>query len=175
MKMFDVTKVERALERIRNAHTTFSNGLYVGHSGGKDSCVVHFLARHMIGESVEAIHTPKVTGFNAVHPFTKDFLYHVSNKNIIHFVPFEQMNAFVDKYQFKCQIDGTRADEFTRTDRSATVIQNGVEVSRDSMTEFTEDGLFGLTMIYPIYDWTTDETWQFIRENEIQVSREYSL
>jgi 3'-phosphoadenosine 5'-phosphosulfate sulfotransferase (PAPS reductase)/FAD synthetase len=149
--------------------------VYVATSGGKDSVVVHHLARKVFGEHVPVIHTPKVTGFNKVHPATVAFLYEQSAKYGLNIVPFDRMQEFLDDHRLTQQIDGTRRSEFDRTDRSADVMIGGKLISRADMPVHTVGGLFGNESIFPIVDWSDDDVWTYIREAGIEVTEEYRI
>lgn len=150
-------------------------GVYVATSGGKDSVVVHHLARKVFGDQVTLIHTPKVTGFNKVHPATVAFLYEQSAKYGLNIVPFEQMQKYLDDHKLYQQVDGTRRSEFDRTDRSADVVVNGELISRADMPVHTVGGLFGNESIFPIVDWSDDDVWQYIGQEGIEVTEEYRI
>jgi 3'-phosphoadenosine 5'-phosphosulfate sulfotransferase (PAPS reductase)/FAD synthetase len=139
------------------------------HSGGKDSCVILDLVDKAVPyDLIPVIHNPK----DSTDPLTVKFLYELSKRRELRFVPFEKMNIFLPNW-FEIQVDGSRKGEAGRTERSNLVIFNGKEVSRDSMGEFTKNGKFGIATVFPIYDWTDGEVWQYIKEKGVQISDEY--
>ena len=152
-----------------------SVGVFVASSGGKDSVVVHHLARKVFGDKVPVIHTPKVTGFNKVHPATITFLYEESAKYGLNIVPFAQMQEFLDTRALYIQIDGSRRSEFDRSDRSADVMINGVLINRADMPVHTTGGVFGNESIFPIVDWSDDDVWEYINEERIAHTEEYRI
>lgn len=171
------SKIEMAKERLRSCADVFgcdASNIYVAHSGGKDSVVVHHLAVKVFGERITTIHTPKVSGFNKVHPDTIDFLYQVAATNNLFMIRDADMRQFLDDYVLLVQVDGTRRDEADRTDRSSNVVVDGKDVSRTEMTWFTVDGLFGQGCVFPIYDWSDDDVWEYIRKFKIAYSQEYN-
>lgn len=147
--------------------------VFVAHSGGKDSVVVHKLARMVFGYDVKVVHTPKIEGFNKVHPDTIDFLYEQAANYGMAYVPGNKMHGYLLSNNLMIQIDGTRADEADRTDRSSDVVVDGKNVSRTEMNWFTRDGLFGQACVFPIYDWSDDDVWNFIEEYQVPFSKEY--
>lgn len=147
--------------------------IYVAHSGGKDSVVVHKLARMVYGQDVSVIHTPKITGFNKVHPDTIDFLYEQAANYGMAYVPGNKMQEYLLYNDLRIQVDGTRADEADRVDRSADVVIDGKTVPRTEMNWFTRDGLFGQACVFPIYNWSDEDVWKFIDEYQIPFSKEY--
>lgn len=171
-----VAKAEDRLINIVEMQFPFhASVIYVAHSGGKDSVVVHHLAKNVFGDRVKVVHTPKITGFNAVHPDTIDFIYNLAAENGMEMVTGTNFREWLQQSGYRIQVDGTRRDEADRTDRSSNVIVDGKDVSRTEMTWFTENGLFGQTCVFPIYDWSDEDVWTYIRENQLAVSQEYHL
>lgn len=168
--------IERqALDRIKWYHDESKGKPYVATSGGKDSVVVHHLARKVFGDDVPVIHTPKVDGFNKVHPATVAFLYEQSALYGLAIVPFNQMQKYLDDRGLKQQIDGTRRAEFDRGDRSSDVVINGKTISRADMPVHTVGGLFGNESIFPIVDWSDYDVWAYIESEGIKVTEEYRI
>lgn len=164
------TLVHAAWARLANspfeaAHT------FVGHSGGKDSVVVRYLADTTPTE-YPTVHTPKFIGSaNAVHVHTRDFLYTL-NRDIL-YLP---TPAQYERFGLKTQIDGTRIAESARDDgRSTTFVSCGNDVPRTELTAYVPTGLFGLQYIYPIYDWSDLQVWSLILSKDLPFSREYLL
>ena len=151
-----------ALNRLE---THIKAGFCIGHSGGKDSSVVHHLANVVGKFNLPVIHTSKTTGFNAIHPKTLEFLY--SRPFVIELYP-----EGTD-YPYIGQVDGTRADEAERLNKSTELIVNGVSINRKYMSAYNPHGLFSKEFVYPIYDWTDDMVWLYHAENNIPHSAEY--
>lgn len=140
-------------------------GLYRGHSGGKDSVVIHHLCDLAYARSIPTIHTPKP---GVTHPKTVEFLY--SRPFPIQYVPKECHKDL----GYNTQVDGSRRDEYNRTNgRSTHIVVQGKEVSREFMTMFVENGLFGLNFVYPICFWTNEDVWAYIYHNQLEISDEY--
>lgn len=164
--------VEEAKKRIKHAPFDF-DGMYVGHSGGKDSVLVRWLVDQALGDkgkSMLTVHTPKPAGVrNAVHQATKEFLYSL-NRPVL-YLP---VDADHKQFGLKTQIDGTRMAEAARRDgRDVGVVVRGKERSRADMPLYLEDGLFNLQFIYPIFDWTDLQVWSAIFLYQIPFSDEY--
>jgi 3'-phosphoadenosine 5'-phosphosulfate sulfotransferase (PAPS reductase)/FAD synthetase len=161
-------KVDEALIRIVEQYANSLTGLFVGHSGGKDSQVVAHLTQQVYPEVI-MVHNPKLN----THEDTKIHIYDISSTNNVYFVPFEHMKFFIHRYDLTCQVDGTRIAEHTRIDKSSDLIVDGENVSRENMGHHTKNGIHGLEILYPIYDWTDEEVFQYLRDNNIQLSKEY--
>jgi 3'-phosphoadenosine 5'-phosphosulfate sulfotransferase (PAPS reductase)/FAD synthetase len=160
-----------ALSRIMDARTRFGSGLFCGHSGGKDSTLILYLAAKAFPE-ITIVHNCK----DSTHPATIEFLYELGKTRVVNFVPPNLMEEFIKRNHLNCQIDGTRVDEASRTDgRSTDLIVEGESVSRTEMTHFVPNGLYGLNMLYPIYDWTEEQVWSYLHANNIKVSEEYAV
>jgi len=162
-------KIEEAVQRIRSAPFPADLTRYVGHSGGKDSILVRYIADRMT-PGMMTIHTPKPKGVrNEVHPATKEFLYSLDRPVL--YVP---EHCDIKHMGYRIQIDGTRAAEADRRDgRDVGLIVEGKEVSRKETPLYLENGLLGLSFIYPIYDWSDVEVWAAIFAHNIPVSPEY--
>jgi len=165
-------KINAALDLITKTFDKYGAGVYVGHSGGKDSVVIHHLTQR-VATDFYVVHNAKPA---ETHPLTKAFIYDtiMNNPLFVSIFP-DQMEALVNELDLKCQIDGTRIAEFTRAEKSTDVVINGESVSRENMPNFVENGLFGLSMLFPIYDWSDEEVFQYIADNNIPLSAEYGL
>lgn len=159
--------VSNELKLLEDCYQQFGDKMYVATSGGKDSTVILSLALQ-INPDIMLIHNPK----SETHPLTIKFLYELSQKKLIHYVPGRMMEEFVKSHGLLCQIDGTRISEFTRTDKSNDVIINGQNVSRKDMKSI-EQGIWGLTCVYPIYQWLDEDVFQYCHEMHLDLSEEY--
>ena len=139
---------------------------YVGHSGGKDSVTIcNLVDTTLPGNDLLRIHTPKP---EATHPDTVTFLYAL-HKPVL-YCPAEEHS----RIGVRVQIDGTRIFEHDRRDgRSTDVMIDGRSMSREHLPLYVKHGLFGLSFIYPIYDWTDADVWAYIVANNIPFSKEY--
>jgi len=177
-----ISKTEIALDRIEIMYHKYGTQIFMGHSGGKDSTVLLHLVQQII-PNIMLVHNVKpmlgesndpVSKLTEMHPYTLDFIYrNVARSNLIHFMPASNMKKFIKNYGLVCQIDGSRACEYTRKGKSSEIVRDGAQVSRDTMTEVVETGLFDLTMSYPIYDWSDDDIFDYIFKHGLQISSEY--
>jgi len=161
-------KVELAKLRITEAVSVFGDSLFLGHSGGKDSTVIYHLTKSVFPD-IKVVHTPKTD----THRDTIMFLYELSMGQRIDFVPASMMEQYLKNTGLRCQIDGTRAAEYNRDTKSTDLVVDGVSVSRENMPAFVESGLFGMSVLYPIVEWTDEEVFTWLRANEISISLEY--
>ncbi len=167
--------VEESVKRIKFAPFDIDHSMYVGHSGGKDSVLVRWLADLALPDlKLLTVHTPKPTGIrNEVHPITQQFLYGL-NRPVL-YLPDGNAEVF-EAFGLKTQIDGTRAAEASRRDgRDVGVVVRGEERSRANMPLYLENGLFNRQFVYPIFDWTDLQVWAAIIHYEIPFSDEYLL
>jgi len=162
-------KVSEAIARIQKWSSRYGETMYLGHSGGKDSCVITDLVLRAERSDVMIVHNPKPE----THPETVKFLYEFAQVYPIVFVPPIKMGDFVEMMGFDAQLDGSRRAEHNRTERSTDIIIDGKNVSRERMKSVVEEGIFGLTILYPIYDWTDDEVWEYIETYKVRISDEY--
>ena len=177
------TKAKEAIQRIEQYSAKFKPGeVFIGHSGGKDSCVIHHLTRQVIDKFV-IVHNVKpllgtsgdpVAALTEMHPATLQFLYsEVCRYNHVQMMHSSMMPQFIQQNGLKCQIDGSRACEALREGKSSEFIHQGQNVNRKEMVPYIENGIFDLSIIYPIYDWTDDEVFEYIRVNNLPLSDEY--
>lgn len=176
--MPDFNSMERkALARIHQAFEKHKDGLYIGHSGGKDSSVVYHLASKVLARPF-VVHTTKELAhedksYPTVPYEDHTFLYELAQTQPILMAPLPAMPKVIEVFNLTCQIDGTRRDESERHNRSSTYFCNGQDLPRENMPDAIDNGLFGLSFVYPIFDWTTSEVWEYIRLNNIKVSDSY--
>jgi 3'-phosphoadenosine 5'-phosphosulfate sulfotransferase (PAPS reductase)/FAD synthetase len=167
-------KIRAAIRRIEAAKELFGNGLFLGHSGGKDSCVIYRLTKAIV-PNIKVLHTLKFKpdGAPDMHPATWHFVKALAAEETITFVSKDETQEVLDQLRLRCQIDGTRIDEADRTEKSNHLIVNGKEINRRNMPCFVGSGIFNLSILYPIYDWTDHEVWKYIHEWKVPVSDEY--
>lgn len=179
----DKIKLHVALTRVADAFEKFGNKVFLGHSGGKDSCVIHHLVKtltrdpiivHNVKPMLSEVESDPIAKLTAMHPSTLEFLYStVARKHHVDFMPAIMMENFVKNKGLLCQIDGARVAEANRPGKSSNFIKNGINVNRKELTPFVENGMFGLSVCYPIYDWSDDDVFDYLVENRIEVSDEY--
>ncbi len=169
-------KVRLAVGRIQKVAQL--GAIYVGHSGGKDSDAVMRLtematgpySQHLVVHTMKDIVPLEDRGHLADKMARKDS----PGANRMFMVPASDMQDFIRSTQVVAQVDGTRRDEFSRTDgRSTNLIVDGVEQSREEMTDFTKEGLFGIAFCFPIYDWSEVEVYKFLAVEGVQISPSY--
>lgn len=175
-------KTKIAVDRI-NAAFSLNSRVITGHSGGKDSVVIHDLVNKSAGTRFAIVHNVKpllgtsgdpVAALTEMHSETLDFLYtDVCRNNNVQFMHSSMMPQYIAQNKIDCQIDGSRLCEYTREGKSSEFIINGEKVSRKHMTEYIANGIFGLNMSYPIYDWSDDDVFEYIHVNKLTLSEEY--
>lgn len=177
-----MSKIEISLDRIARAYNRFGNTLFIGNSGGKDSCVILHLAQQ-IYPNITIVHNVKpllgtsgdpVAALTEQHPKTLEFMYtSLCRHNSVIFTHSSLMPEWLNKTGFKCQIDGARRSEWDRPGKSSNIIVNGQNVNRKDMPDFVETGIFGMSLVYPIVDWTDDDVFEYLVTNNIPFSDEY--
>lgn len=178
-----MNKVDIAIGRIQQAFE-LNPRLISGHSGGKDSVVIHDLIDRSGIDVFATIHSPKPLINNctqeelstAMYLETLEFLYEtVSVERPITILPRYMTQEWLRENEITCQIDGSRLVEYTRTDKSGNIIVDGENVSRLNMTEYVENGIFGLNLCYPIFDWTDEDVFDHITKYNLPISEEYFI
>jgi len=180
-------KIEQAKQRIRDVIINIDN-IFVGHSGGKDSVAVHNLTLEVIKElkldnNLTVIHNPKkifdkskhdTAGTTDVYYETLEFLYGTVSKYAdITIVDPTNMKNFINSKNLTMQIDGTRADENERISKSSNLVLNGKEENRQYMSAYNPKGLYDLEFLYPVFDWNTNDVFEYLELRNISISPEY--
>lgn len=175
-------KIENALARIQNAYKIHDNSIFLGHSGGKDSCVINHLTNQVI-ENYKIVHNVKpmlgtsgdpVGALTEMYPSTLNFLYTVvSTVQPIEFLHSSKMPDYIKRNGLTCQIDGARIEEHDRPGKSSNIIRNGESVNRKEMTEYEPNGIFGLAICYPILDWSSQDIFDYLTMHNLPFSQEY--
>lgn len=166
-------KVSATVDRLNKVALTFNtpfNQWVIGHSGGKDSVVNHWLVNHIMqpaGLSLPVVHTSKPGGDNAIHPATLEFLYQLP------FAVELWPRALGMNPKYQLQFDGSRASEYDRTDRSANFIRDGESVNRAELPLVVPNSMFGMTFVFPMYDWSDADVWATIFRHNLPFSNEY--
>lgn len=175
--------VKTALMRLEKLKEDFKDSsIFVGHSGGKDSVVITHLASQVFDKPL-LLHTPKLLEsdnltpeekLTQVYQSTLNFLYsNVAQKYSMLFLPKQDMQTWIKRLHLQVQIDGSRCYETSRQNKSSTYEVEGKLISREDLTVFNNNGLFGLKILYPIYDWTDVDVWRYIIDNKLEFSEEY--
>lgn len=173
--MISKDKIDSAINHIRTLMADSSGTkIYIGHSGGKDSCAIVKLVE-LSGYDLPLVHTVKPWGtLNGTHPDTITFLYNLMSNHLGYMVPFDDFGMFLESEEWLWQIDGTRRDEAERHSRSTDIRIDGEVVCRSAMTSpIINDGVFGVNVLCPMYDWSEEEVWSFLRDYSVEISPEY--
>jgi 3'-phosphoadenosine 5'-phosphosulfate sulfotransferase (PAPS reductase)/FAD synthetase len=179
-KLFTEAEQSIALAQLRDKlsnatkllleHPFSSKGLYIGHSGGKDSVVVNFITDKVLGTNIPIIHSAKPSGENAVHLDAARLIYEIAEKRPVLLYP----RDVAPLAEYDTQIDGTKICEYDRTDgRHTDVIIDGELKSRLYLTPFIRNGLFGKNYIFPLFDWLDYHVWATIYTFNLRYSNEY--
>lgn len=175
--MISKDKIDTAVQRIQDLlKHNFGPKIYIGHSGGKDSCAIVKLVE-LAGFKLPLVHTVKPWGtLNGTHPETIQFLYNTMANHLGYMIPFNEFEGFLQEHDLHWQIDGTRKDEAERHSRSTDIRIDGEVVCRSTMTSpIIQNGVFGVNVLCPMFDWSEEEVWSFIRDYDVEISAEYDV
>lgn len=180
--MISTDKIKAAHLRIKTAYEIHGNSIFLGHSGGKDSCVINHLTKQVIPD-YKIVHNVKpmlgtsgdpVAALTEMYPSTLVFLYsNVSVNQPVEFLHSSQMPNYIERNNLTCQIDGARIEEHDRPGKSSNIIRNGESVNRKEMTEYEPNGIFGLAICYPILDWSSQDIFDYLVAHNLPFSNEY--
>lgn len=149
--------VRLAQSRIKTTVDRFGlNSTYAAYSGGKDSEAVRRLTIDLYPRAM-LIHNGHRG--ERVSPHTEGILFVKEPKA-------ENVPLFLKTVNLRAQLDGTRRDE------DKTVIFDGVEIHRSQMpSHSTDNGVFGLHVCYPLFDWTEEDVFAYLRfTNPIRIT-----
>ena len=139
-------KVEAAQELMKQAFERHGNKIYSAFSGGKDSKAVLKLARS-VNPNVIVIHNTH----NGEDTHGEPGVLAVKG-------PKDIVPLFLKTVELEAQFDGTRQDE------DKEVVFDGEYIHRSKMTRnMTEQGLFGLTVYFPLYNFTEEEVYEYLQ------------
>jgi 3'-phosphoadenosine 5'-phosphosulfate sulfotransferase (PAPS reductase)/FAD synthetase len=181
--MISKEKIQLAKERIDISFSLFGDKLFMGHSGGKDSCTILHLMKQVVPDDFIIVHNVKpmfgstgdpVLSLTEMHPGTLYHLYeNVAKDNVVHFMHSSKMEKFISDNDLQCQVDGARISEANREGKSANFIMGGKSYNRKELKAMIADGLFGIHFCYPIFDWTDRDVFDYLTSNDIPFSQEY--
>lgn len=143
-----IEKVQEAQNRIEKALGWFNrNQCYGAYSGGKDSRAVLQIVRSVY---------PNVLVIHNGH--AGEDIGDVDGVLCVKEPKAAMVPIFLQTVDLKLQFDGTRKDE------DKTVIFEGQEIHRSKMPGWsTSQGVFGLNCVFPIWDWTEEEVFEYLR------------
>lgn len=174
-------KTAAAIKRIQHVVECYGNTGFLGHSGGKDSVVIHHLAQQVA--MLRVVHNVKpllgtsgdpVAELTEMHPETLEFLYStVCANHTVEFLHSSKMASWIYTNKVKYQIDGARIAEANRPGKSSNFIRNGKDTNRSELQWLELSGMFDLAILYPIFDWSDQDVWDYIITNKLSFSEEY--
>lgn len=127
------------------------NPTYVAFSGGRDSRVVLDLARGIF-PTMLAIH----------NRHEGEGIGDVLDVLCVHSPKESMVPTFLSTVDLRTQLDGTRRSE------DKTMVYDGKEIHRSDMPHwFTENGVFGLNVCFPIWDWADENVEEYLEHVEI--------
>ena len=170
-------KEKKAIEFIQKVSETFNEKpIYAGNSGGKDSAVLDYLLNKSgieyksvyANTTIDPIGTLKY--IRETYPNTKiiqpkeTFLQLVERKGL----PTRLQRFCCDKLKEHVSVGKNIFEGIRR-------VESKGRKDRDYIQCDTRKSQKGSQHIYPIYDWTDSDVWNFIKEKKIVLAPHYSL
>lgn len=141
-----MTKLEKSKKIIEDAINKHGNKIYVSYSGGKDSKALVKLTKEVYKDNLLIIHNGHIG--EKVEDTHGILIVKKPKENVLEFLKLVELEA---------QLDGTRRDE------DKTVRFDGKEIHRSEMPSHkTNDGVFGLIVYFPFFDWTEEEIFAYL-------------
>jgi len=158
---------KRFLDSVINS----MDNLHIANSGGKDSTVVYFLLKDM-GIELPTFHNITTIDPDGTLSFIRDTM---PNTTFNH--PKESFYDLVERKAFPTRINRYCCEILKESGGIGKNTIEGVRASestgrqgRDYIECDRRKIMKGSQHIYPIYDWTDSEVWQFIKERGLPVA-----
>ncbi len=173
--MKDMTLEEKTIQFIQKVAESYSNEtLYAGNSGGKDSAVLDYLLQKS-GIKYESFYAnttidpPGTIGYiRKNYPHTKILQPEISFYKLV-----EKKGLPTRLTRFCCE----RLKEYVSIGK---IVFEGIRScegtkrqGRDYIQCDTRKSQKGAQHIYPLYDWTDEDIWNFIEEKQIKLAPHY--
>ena len=167
-------KENAAIEFIKNIAKTTDVELYAGNSGGKDSAVLDKLLQ-MSGIDYHSFYTNTtidppgtIAHIRKHYPHTeilqpKESFYQLVERKGLP----TRLNRYCCQYLKEYASVGKTVFEGVRSAESRN------RAGRDYINIDTRKWQMGATHIYPIYDWSDDDVWNFIKKYDIKLPPHY--
>lgn len=168
----ETDKVKTAIERLK--HFEPEEGYYVAFSGGKDSCVVKDL---VIKSGVKhefhfnrSMEPPELIYYIREHH--KDVIWHRPKKTMWELI--EKKSLPPTRIARYCCSEMKENDETAKGRFVVTGVRWAESVKRASrqMVETCYKNV-GKRYLHPIIDWSEEDVWQYIKENELPYCKLY--
>lgn len=168
-------KVDQSKKFLDNVISTMDN-LELANSGGKDSVVIYFIAKE-VGYTGSIIHSNTTIDPDGTLGFIRK---NMPDTQIIHptesFYDLIKRKAFPTRInRFCCQILKENRGIGKNTIEGVRSAESTKRKGRDYIQCDNRKEMNGAKHIYPIYDWTDDDVWNYIHANNLPIAPCYSL
>jgi phosphoadenosine phosphosulfate reductase len=165
----------KSIQFIRKVAEGYTELLYAGNSGGKDSAVLDFLLqkseiRYQSIYMNTTIDPPGTIGhIRKYYPHTKILQPKLSFYKL---VEKKSLPTRINRYccQYLKEYAGIGVSTFEGIRSAESLNRQG----RDYIQCDSRKSMKGAKHIYPLYDWTDKDIWDFIEKNDIKLAPAYS-
>ena len=168
---------EKTIQFIQKVAESYSNKtLYAGNSGGKDSAVLDYLLQKS-GIKYESYYANTTID----PPGTIGYV----RRNYIHTNILQPKNSFyklVEKKGFPTRLNRWCCERLKEYASVGKIVFEGIRSAestsrqgRDYIQCDSRKSQKGAQHIYPLYDWTDENIWNFISEKQIKIAPAYNL
>ena len=171
-----VKELEKALKKVVSLYDkiSFSSSL-----GAEDMVLSHIIAKHKLPIEVFTLDTGRLheETYQLMHKVQETYgnqlkIYFPEASDLETFINTEGPNAFYGSIDFRkscCRIRKVKPLKRALADRQVwiTGLRNQQSVTRTSVDTFAWDDAFKIYKLNPLLDWSHDEIWQYIKENDV--------
>ena len=162
-------------KRFLDTVVTNMDNLYIANSGGKDSTVVYFLAKE-IGVTLPVFHNNTTIDPDGTLQFIRetmpDTIINHPKESFYQLVERKGLPTRLNRYC--CEILKESGGVGKNTIEGVRSAESKGRQGRDYIQCDTRKSMKGAKHIYPIYDWTDDDVWAFIKTRGLPVAPCYA-
>lgn len=166
---------ESAISFIRTVRANTTEILYAGNSGGKDSAVLDYLLQKSGIEYISIYNNTTIDPTGTIRHIRENY----PHTKIMH--PKESFYKLVERKGLPTRLRRYCCEHLKEYSSIGKMIFEGVRSAestgrhnRDYIQCDTRKSQKGAKHIYPIYDWTDTDVWNFIKEKNIKLAPVYA-
>lgn len=163
-----LTALEDQSKRFLDKVISGMDNLYIANSGGKDSTVIYFLAQQ-IGAHLPVFHNNTTIDPDGTLQFIRETMPDTVINN-----PKESFYQLIERKAFPTRINRYCCEILKESGGIGKNTIEGVRASESTGRQGREyiecdrrASMQGAQHIYPIYDWSDDDVWNFIRKHNL--------
>jgi phosphoadenosine phosphosulfate reductase len=175
MRIELLKKVDQSKKLIDKVFVNIPN-LILANSGGKDSTVTYFLIKEL-GIDIPSFHNVTTIDPNGTIKFIKDNMpdTEIKRPSLSFYELIEKKGLPKRLNRFCCDILKERDGAGKNTIEGVRASESRSRKDRDYIQCDTRKSMKQAQHIYPIYDWTDEDVWEYIKEKDLPIAPCYKL